>query len=89
MYWDTNGQHRFGWKGDSLQRAMDNSCMFQACENGKPLKSQTVAAMNKCSVKSSVTEDIDSCKSSLVTSLLLIWSLLTTLGLPALPGKSM
>jgi hypothetical protein len=36
--------------------------MFQACENGKPLKSQSVADMNKCAVKSSVNENIDGCK---------------------------
>jgi hypothetical protein len=63
--------------------------MFQACENGKPLKSQTVAAMNKCSVKSSVTEDIDSCKSLRLASPVSMLALLTVLGLPALPGKSM
>ncbi|KAF2205682.1 hypothetical protein GQ43DRAFT_406966 [Delitschia confertaspora ATCC 74209] len=56
----THADYVFGWKGDSLQRAMDNSCMFQACENGKPLKSQNVAAMNKCSVEKMVKEDIDS-----------------------------
>lgn len=60
----THADYVFGWQGDSLQRAMDSSCMFQACENGRPLKSQGVAAMNKCSVKSAVKEDIDSCKSS-------------------------
>jgi hypothetical protein len=59
----THADYLFGWKGDSLQRAMDNSCMFQACENGKPLKSQNVAAMNKCQVKSSIKEDIDGCES--------------------------
>jgi hypothetical protein len=58
----THADYLFGWKGDSLQRAMDSSCMFQACENGKPLKSQNVAAMNKCSVKNFVNEDIDGCK---------------------------
>jgi hypothetical protein len=38
--------------------------MFTACENGKPLKSQSVTEMNKCSVKSTVKENIDGCKSS-------------------------
>ncbi|KAF2672155.1 hypothetical protein BT63DRAFT_476951 [Microthyrium microscopicum] len=56
----THADYLFGWKGDSLQRAMDNQCMFQACENGKPLKSQGVAAMNKCTVKDQVKEPIDS-----------------------------
>ncbi len=58
----THADYMFGWKGDSLQKAMDSSCMFQACENGKPLKSQSVADMNKCSVKSAVKENIDGCK---------------------------
>jgi hypothetical protein len=58
----THGDYLFGWKGDSLQRAMDHSCMFNACENGRPLKSQNVAAMNKCTVKSSVNENIDGCE---------------------------
>ncbi len=29
----------FGWKESSLQQAMDSSCMFDACGNGRPLKS--------------------------------------------------
>lgn len=45
--------------GDALQRAMDSSCMFNACENGKPLKSQSVAEMNKCKAKEVVNENHD------------------------------
>jgi len=41
---------------------MDDKCMFQACENGRPLKSQNVAAMNKCTVKDLVREGIDGCE---------------------------
>ncbi|KAF2464165.1 uncharacterized protein BDR25DRAFT_319431 [Lindgomyces ingoldianus] len=55
----THADYMFGWKGDSLQRAMNSSCMFTACENGKPLKSQSVAEMNKCSAKNVVNENID------------------------------
>jgi hypothetical protein len=55
----THADYLFGWKGDSLQRAMDSSCMFNACENGKPLKSQAVSPMNKCSVPKMVNEQID------------------------------
>ena len=62
--WGTHADYMFGWKGDALQRAMDSSCMFQACENGKPLKSQSVANMNKCAAKKLVDEDIDGCKFS-------------------------
>jgi len=63
-YADTKGygshaDYLFGWKGDTLQQAMDSSCMFNACENGRPLKSQGVAAMNACGVKTQVSEDID------------------------------
>lgn len=47
----------FGWKGDALQRAMDSSCMFTACENGKPLKSQGVTQMNACKAKELVNEE--------------------------------
>lgn len=57
-----NADYAFGRKGDSLQKAMDSSCMFTACEGGKPLKSQSVAEMNKCSVKSTVNEVVDGCK---------------------------
>ena len=35
---------------------MDSSCMFQACEGGKPLKSQATTPMNACQVKSFVQE---------------------------------
>lgn len=34
----THADYLFGWKDDSLQRAMDSNCMFQGCENGRPLK---------------------------------------------------
>jgi len=55
----------FGWKGDALQRAMDSSCMFTACENGRPLKSQSVANMNACKAKQVVTENTDGWLSAL------------------------
>ncbi|KAF6747476.1 hypothetical protein DFP72DRAFT_919928, partial [Ephemerocybe angulata] len=55
----THADYVFGWKGDSLQRAMDSSCMFQACENGNPLKSQSVAQMNACAVQAMTNENID------------------------------
>jgi hypothetical protein len=58
----THADYVFGWKGDSLQRAMNSSCMFHAC--GSPgaqgiLKTQSVADMNKCSVKNTVTEETE------------------------------
>lgn len=61
----THGDYLFGWKGDSLQRAMDSTCMFQDCgARTGVLKTQSAAAQNDCAVKSSVVEDIgeDDCK---------------------------
>lgn len=58
----THADYVFGWQGDSLQRAMDSSCMFNACENGNPLKSQSVSAMNACKVQDMVGEDTEGCK---------------------------
>ncbi|GAW13721.1 hypothetical protein ANO14919_031100 [Xylariales sp. No.14919] len=55
----THADYMFGWQGDALQRAMDSSCMFNACENGNPLKSQQPAQMNACTVKSTVDDNID------------------------------
>ncbi|KAI0403825.1 hypothetical protein F4802DRAFT_271365 [Xylaria palmicola] len=58
----THADYMFGWKGDSLQRAMDDACMFHNC--GSPdhpgiLKTQSVADMNACAVRSTVVEDTD------------------------------
>lgn len=83
----THGDYVFGWKGDSLQKAMDSSCMFQACGNGKPLLSQNAAAINKCKITPTVTEDTEGCKLSLGAFLGLrkvAYHYLT--GLTALPG---
>jgi hypothetical protein len=57
-----HGDYVFGWKDDSLQKAMDSKCMFAACGNGKPLASQNAAAINKCKVKATVTEDTEGCE---------------------------
>ncbi|KAJ4288605.1 hypothetical protein N0V90_011842 [Kalmusia sp. IMI 367209] len=58
----THADYVFGWKGDSLQRAMNDSCMFHKC--GSPgirglLKTQTVPEMNKCAAVKEVQEDVD------------------------------
>ncbi|KAL1860736.1 hypothetical protein VTK73DRAFT_7195 [Phialemonium thermophilum] len=54
------GQHAdyvFGWKGNSLQSAMDTSgCMGARCAQ---LKTQTIQQAKQCSVKSEVHEEID------------------------------
>ncbi|KAK5655212.1 hypothetical protein OQA88_6111 [Cercophora sp. LCS_1] len=50
----THADYAFGWKADSLQRTMDSKPLLS---NG--LKTQTVAVSNKCSIKTSVVEDVD------------------------------
>lgn len=50
-----HGDYLFGWKDDSLQRAMDSPCYV----NCPTLKTQDVAAMNACQVDRVVKEDID------------------------------
>ncbi|CAI6323135.1 unnamed protein product [Periconia digitata] len=58
----THADYLFGWKGDSLQRALNDTCMFHGC--GSPgmqgiLKTQTVADMNACAVENTVEEDTE------------------------------
>ncbi|KAH7128738.1 hypothetical protein B0J11DRAFT_277863 [Dendryphion nanum] len=53
-----HGDYVFGWKDDTLQKAMDEgrNCMGQACGG---LKSQQVDAGNACRVPNRVKEDVD------------------------------
>jgi hypothetical protein len=53
-----HGDYVFGWKDNSLQKAMDDAkgCMGSACGS---LKQQQPDAGNKCIVKTRVNEDAD------------------------------
>ncbi|KAF1978967.1 hypothetical protein BU23DRAFT_577165 [Bimuria novae-zelandiae CBS 107.79] len=51
----THGDYVFGWKGDALQRAMDQNCQV----NCPTLKMQSTQSANKCTVKRKVEDDID------------------------------
>lgn len=53
-----HADYMFGWKDDSLQRAMDAHTYVSA----PMLKTQSIAEQNKCKVRTMVNEDIDGCK---------------------------
>jgi hypothetical protein len=53
----THADYMFGWKGDSLQRAMDKSeCFYDGCGS---ITKQQMAVANKCSVPNTVNEEVD------------------------------
>lgn len=51
----THGDYVFGWKGDALQKAMSSNCNI----NCPALKSQSIAAGNKCGVAQRVKEETE------------------------------
>ena len=58
----THADYVFGWKGDSLQRVMNDGCMFHGCGSRGVqgvLKTQGVEGMNKCAVRSEVEEEVE------------------------------
>lgn len=84
--YSTHADYLFGWKDDSLQKAMDAHTYVSA----PSLKTQSITEQNKCTVKDMVGEDIDSCKSHPFLSPLRFKRLTLTLtGLTELPGNVM
>ncbi len=58
----THADYMFGWKGDSLQRAMDKSeCFYDGCGS---IKKQAMSVANQCTIKETVREQTSGCKSS-------------------------
>jgi hypothetical protein len=49
-----HGDYVFGWKDDALQKIMDEEC-YVSCSS---MKTQSIEAMNACSVPRKVVEDI-------------------------------
>lgn len=49
----------FGWKGDSLQRAVDQRCGLNQCDG---LTTQQQSVGNKCTKAQSVKDDLQACK---------------------------
>ncbi|KAK3326626.1 hypothetical protein B0H66DRAFT_472025 [Apodospora peruviana] len=64
--YSTHADYLFGWKGDSLQRAMDSDCFFRDCGSPeKPnavLKIQSAEEKSACKIARTVDEEIDGCK---------------------------
>lgn len=54
-----HGDYVFGWKDDSLQRAMDARCNGSECST---LKSQSVEEAIGCTKLPIVDEDVDGCE---------------------------
>lgn len=64
----THGDYVFGWKGDALQRVLDAPCWFYTnCSTESKSTLQSVEDMNKCTQKPVVDEDIDGCKSHVLS----------------------
>jgi hypothetical protein len=59
----THADYMFGWKGDSLQRAMNKSeCFYDGCGS---IKKQTMSVANQCTVKDQIGEKTDGWLTSL------------------------
>lgn len=56
--YSTHADYLFGWKSDSLQKAMDGHTYVSA----PMLKTQTIAQQNKCTARTIVNENIDGCE---------------------------
>jgi len=54
-----HGDYVFGWKGESLQKAIDNRCTGDRCAQ---LKIQSTEDAIKCTKAADVKEQVDGCK---------------------------
>ena len=54
-----HGDYVFGWKDDSLQRAMDARCTGDVCS---VLQHQTFEESMKCTLPQTVEDDVDGCE---------------------------
>jgi hypothetical protein len=57
-----HGDYVFGWKDDSLQKAMDNGCNGNAACPKAGLTALSPDVYSACNVKQQAPEDVDGCK---------------------------
>ena len=51
------------WKGDALQKILDANCHFMTnCSKETGLKLQSIDAMNRCTQKPKLDEEVNGCK---------------------------
>lgn len=62
----THADYMFGWKGDSLTKAMAKSeCFYDGCGS---ITKQPMATANKCSIPTTVQENTEGCEFHCFTS---------------------
>jgi len=61
-----HGDYVFGWKGDSLQRAMDARCTGDVCSE---LKTQSTEEAMKCTKSAIGDKDFTGCKFQAVVNM--------------------
>jgi len=69
-----HGDYLFGWKGDSLQTAMDSGCYLRNCTQ---LTAQEPKVKNTCQVPVTAHENIDGCMFYLILLTISMFSKLT------------
>lgn len=66
----THADYMFGWKGYSLQRAMDEpECFYDGCGS---ITKQDMAVANQCTIETTVDEPVEGCESKPIFSLLML-----------------
>jgi hypothetical protein len=60
-----HGDYVFGWKGDTLQKAMDSGCNLNKDCNAAGIHAQTDSVYSACTKPQQAKEEVDGCKFSL------------------------
>jgi hypothetical protein len=63
-----HGDYVFGWKGDSLQQAMDKRCNLNVDCPAAGLHASQPAEYNACTIPQAAPEPVDGCKYSYLTT---------------------